>query len=270
MTLVYGFILILTLNATNSFGFLIGGKKAAANQYKSSVFINDSCSASKISSKFFLTAAHCVYDYSHGLIRENYLPLEDFTVKTHYGVSKVLTVKKTHIHYTFVDVVEEKLRQNQTGDTAPFAAFDIAIIEVNENSSEIPAAKIDFNYIKPDTVITIGGYGCVDQKWSKVTEVLYKIMTTKTVPESTLSFDSYSRNLSQAYNHNIYSKGFKMDSKSASLCPGDSGGPAYVNNKIVGINSQYIFVDRSGLSYINLHTRLSEVQDWVLRKLDNW
>jgi S1-C subfamily serine protease len=56
-----------------------------------------------------------------------------------------------------------------------------------------------------------------------------------------------------------------LDSTSASICPGDSGGPVYKesNQSVIGINSQYIFSDKSGVSYLNTHTRLSEVSDWI-------
>lgn len=72
--------------------------------------------------------------------------------------------------------------------------------------------------------------------------------------------------MSKAREFNFFTKGQKFDPSAPSLCPGDSGGPVYnLDGEIVGVNAQYTFKpkDPSGVSYTNLHTKISAVADWL-------
>ena len=83
-----------------------------------------------------------------------------------------------------------------------------------------------------------------------------------------LSQNDYLSRLKNFHFHNIISKGHGFDNRYSSLCPGDSGGPVFResnHNEIVGINAYYSFKrdDRLGISYTNMHARLSPISDWI-------
>lgn len=258
--------LVLLLILSNSYAYLIGGRLAKKSELKSAVYINNNCTATKIGDQFFLTAAHCVYDYQNGLIRDAYFIGSHLTIQTHYGVDKVLTIVKSFPHYSFVSWVEEKLKQKRPTHNAALESYDIALIKVEESTPSIPVADISSDKIKTNKSVFIGGYGCENGKWKRPETPNLKIAVTKTVDQ--VKYDYSGRNLNQAFYYNFYTKGLLLDFKTASLCPGDSGGGVFLNGKVIGVNSQYIFKDRSGISLVNLHTRLDDIQDWILKTLD--
>ncbi|MGC4069426.1 MAG: hypothetical protein QM784_33195 [Polyangiaceae bacterium] len=55
-------------------------------------------------------------------------------------------------------------------------------------------------------------------------------------------------------------QGIAVDPNSASLCPGDSGGPLYRQGHnrqlVVGINALLAYTNEAGISFANWHTRL--------------
>lgn len=253
-------ITLMSLHAS-AHPFLIGGEQAETTQFRSTVHLALGCTASKVASKTFMLAAHCVLN-QYG--ENSYNPGSIIVIKTHYGITATTTVKKVFAHESYATALKNK-ESNSQG----FQSYDIALIAVNEKTPEIPVVAIDYEKIKAGEKVVIGGYGCEKNALDPDGRRLFKIALTKVASSSVISKDYYGRDISRANEFNFYTKGKAMDSESGSICPGDSGGPVYrnSNNSVIGVNSLYIFKDNSAISYVNTHTRVSEVADWIKPKL---
>jgi hypothetical protein len=263
--------LIFTMNSFAAID-LIGGKDAGKDEFRSTVYIKGSCTATKIAKRAFLLAAHCVINFKNAEIKHKYNGTGKIKIETHYGASYKLKVIGAFAHESYVSKFKDKMGSNSSKFVTGLNAFDIAVVTVNEDSPKIPVATIGLEYVKEGQSVTIGGYGCEDKVGSSFNfyKPNYKISTTVVVGSKEISFDYHHRDNSRVMDFNFLTKGLGMDKSTASICPGDSGGPVYrrSDNALIGVNSYYIFKDSSGISLINLHTRISEVSEWVKTFLD--
>jgi trypsin len=263
----------------SSFSFarvpIIGGKNVPDGDAKGvlNIFttdeagdISNSCTASKIGAKFILTAAHCVYGKNVNSIawsNSGSVDLGDENA-TLYG----LYVKKVNIHPSYE--LFKMLGKS-------FGANDIAILEVDTTKGnflnrfqEIPSLKLDFIPVMSGETLQTYGYGCEavndldnpisHKKISDIASLAYSSLNT-----SCSSLDPLiNQNAPAIYKTQIVSSSLASGGKS-SLCEGDSGGPVLRNGKVVGVNSQSIIDQTSQAqeAYLNLHSRLSEVKNWV-------
>ena len=250
---------------------LIGGRLATSEEFKSTVYIGGFCTASKIGPYTFLTAAHCMVSAATptSTVRDTFKKGAQISVATHYGPIASLTVDEAFPHETYTAEMNRRIAAGEATAGGAFKAYDIGLFTVVEATPDIPVAEVDYQRVETDELVTIGGYGCEDSIFSGSGQRKYKIATAKVVAAEEITQDSYGRDIKDVDFFNFYSAGLKRDARAASICPGDSGGPAYRDSSkaVVGVNSQYVFSDTSGVSLVNTHTRTSQVADWLLEHI---
>lgn len=266
---------VILLTSINSYAEinLIGGHDAASNEYTSTVSIPGNCTASKIASMTFLLAAHCVTDLNNAAIKKKFQSGSVFTVRTHYGVSYNVTVERTYAHDSYITGLQKRIALNISRSATGIETYDIAVFTVKEKTPKIPVAQVGLERVMMGEKVVIGGWGCEEKVggvYDYTNKSHYKIAETEVVDHKTITQDYHKLDNSQINKFNFLTKGMLLDDETASLCPGDSGGPAYreSDGAVVGVNSYYVFKDNSGIAFINTHTRVSEVSDWVKKFLD--
>lgn len=256
----------IVVHTESAHAWLIGGKAPQKKEFRSTVFINQACTGSKIGPKLFLTAAHCVIDNQTGNLLRKYEPNEYVQLKTHYNfLSHGNVIARTYMHPGYQKRVKHQIANNLATSSQGLVSFDIALIVVKEETPGIPSANVDFEEVRSGEEVVIGGYGCTDSSIKSREYNGFKVQETKVVGAEVISKDALNRDITKAHDFNFYTEGKKSNSQSASICPGDSGGPVYNQRSmaVIGVNSQYIFIDRSGVSFVNTHTRVSEVKEWM-------
>jgi secreted trypsin-like serine protease len=252
---------------------LIGGDATDAQKIRSIIKFKGGCTGVKVAEKYFLLAAHCLVDSRTAkLKRKLYLKkkkskLQDSTLKL-----QLVTIKKAYPHRSYVKVLKKRIKRKQEASGVALEAFDIGLIKIKEETPNISIAKLSSLSVFEGERVIIGGVGCEENTnlpGIGPSERRYKIHHTDIVdlPEGTS--DIYRRDISKVEKYNFLTKGVMFEGDQASLCRGDSGGPVYREStmEVVGINSQYIFTDRSGVSYLNTHTRVSDVFEWIESKI---
>lgn len=257
----------MLLNSGMSFAMtkLIGGRVANESELKSTVRINNGCTASKIEERTFMLAAHCMTDVKLATVSSEYLPGAPVDISTHYGERITTTIDSSSAHSTYLNLVKKKLASGSRTNGGALSSFDIGVFRVTEDTLTIPVTRVDFDYIAAGEEIVIGGYGCQDSIHTFKDPGTYKISNSKVMSGSLIVSDYYKRDITHTNRYNFYSAGKTLSAEAASLCPGDSGGPVYSkkSKKIIGVNSQYIFGDASGVSLVNTHVRLNELKTWI-------
>lgn len=235
---------------------------------------SSACTATKIAENFIITAAHCFYG-----INVFKMGFSNKSINADFEY-KDLAFKKVIIHPEFAKLSQEEFDQVW----ATFEVPDIALVEIipNDDFKKISIMPFDFEYVAPDKMIEFWGYGCQESindlsSYVPMRKFAYSVVIGQKYLETGYGpYDEFYKGLAaNSYRVNIFTKGRRLDPNLGSLCFGDSGGPLVLNNKIVGINSNYTFNDleaegsRSGVSYVNLHSRVSFVKKWIQNILKN-
>ena len=252
---------------------IVGGKLDTTNgngviQIK--VSDGGACTATKIGKRLLITAAHCFDDS---------VSLTGFSDKTtNQGKEyKALTSEMVHIHPSY-----QALSKTTYEDT--INVIDMAIVRVQENDEfdQIPIRQLDFSLVFPLTRLVFYGYGC-DKSVNDIKGYVPKRKIAETESLNIASLQSKHgimtplyRDLSSViYQNSIVTPGSQYNPTQASVCLGDSGGPIFKNGNLVGINTLYTFNDVtsegnsvSGVSYLNLHARVSAAKEWILGTLN--
>lgn len=246
-TVFFAFLLVLfgfVLSFPHIDTYIFGGKKATKNQFPFLVSLqvkingkyDHNCGASILSDpRFLLTAAHCwllgseVKDYqiAVGLLMKN-----DTGVR--YNVSKFI------IHPYHIPLPINRI------------THDIAVlmlekpIRLDKNTKTI---EINPNFIGENVKATLAGWGSsLDQyeglKYIELTTISNK-KCSKQLPRGLVKDEMVC-----AYS-GIFGKG---------VCLGDSGGPLFLDNKIIGISS---WAKVCALGYPDGFTRVSPYVKWI-------
>jgi hypothetical protein len=261
---------------------LIGGSPATSDQFRSTVGFGGVCTAAKVGPRHFLTAAHCVAVPRPGRldpipdpfppndgIAEKYLPGSPLLIEWGLNVDDPdqaeLTITRTSIHPSWWEcpLCQEPSRN---------AAADIALVEIAEDTAQIPEASVELDRIGVGVPVVKVGWGCevttavppgtpVQLDRFKLDETVTIVPSEVQRHESRISDEQLAR-IDASY---VITAGRDQNPNDASLCMGDSGGPLYLTDnsdpRVVGVNSDYTFrADQpapGGISWTDWHTRTS-------------
>jgi hypothetical protein len=261
---------------------LIGGSPATSDQFRATVGFGNVCTAAKVGSRSFLTAAHCVAVPRPGRldpvpdpfppndgVGEKYLPGSPLLI--HWGLNvddpeqAEFTITQTSIHPSWWEC---PLCQQPSRN----AAADIAVVEVAEDSPEIPEARVELDRVAVGAPVVEVGWGCevttnlppgtsVELDRYKLDDAVTIVATEIQRHEPRIS-DEQRERIDASY---LITAGRDQNGNDASLCLGDSGGPLYLADdadpRVVGVNSDYTFrgdqPEPGGISWTDWHTRTS-------------
>lgn len=250
---------------------LVGGSLAAPYHFRSTVVVgSQGCTGAKVGPRHYLTAAHCVDTEDGDGVSGLYEPGDQIAIRHGLemsGVDEVVyhsTIAQTSIHPSWLEC-----GANACGSTLVLSGehpADIAVVEVVDAFPDIPQARVELGAVAPGTPLVKVGLGCEDglkgpQSWVR----RYKTEYAWALPHADLQhagshvhtpFDAES--IGASY---LITAGHGQGAEFASLCPGDSGGPLYLNDngdpRVVGVNAYYSFNDGGNISWTDWHTRTS-------------
>ena len=228
---------------------LIGGRLATEAEYPSTIYINGTCTATKVGSHHFLTASHCV------LLFNGFEPQLDMKQQFQPGGEIQITDDNRGLHPRPVTVTNTSVVSPHYYETGPVSPPfpDAAVVRILEDTPEISIAVVDTETVLVGDQVVKTGYGC-DGASNVAKFKLQEVTVPTTSPPDHSWLQSFVR-----------TERLEATPGGAALCPGDSGGPLYRQSSselvVVGINAL-------GGGDSDHHTRLDSgslyaVHDWV-------
>jgi Trypsin len=226
---------------------LIGGTVAVEGQYPASIQIHfgvfadgttlTKCTGAPISKRHILLAAHCVFKEIDGIQQ-----VLGTRLSYAYGVNAEHRMTAPIKALYWPTEARQYLRHNHVWGTGDFeSAHDVAIIELKRSlPSQIAIGTMSSQTVALDMPIAYGGYGCEASP-------LIPAEPSATENASSLARLKYAHGTVTSVSQWV-AQGPTYDGLAKqSICPGDSGGPVYVNvaesttssgvTEFLGINS---------------------------------
>ena len=273
---------------------LTGGVAATASDFPSTVLIGSNCTAAKIAPNKILTAAHCAWNRTRQTLNRLYASQRlwissaprPFTSDGKWKVSSdpregLVTVRISGIYVDPAYVAATR----RGGGPIDFLSngYDLAVVVVADEDAaklaSIPISPVDFSPVEPSAPVAIMGYGCDDGLGKASTEPSHlKYARVHAIPRGEAINDQTQFNKvdsARIEKRYFFTPGLSKDRNAASLCPGDSGGPAYRLNiagrptGVIGVNAYYDFPkgEEARIAYSNWHTRFNDT--WLRNALDD-
>ncbi|XP_030752615.1 brachyurin-like [Sitophilus oryzae] len=223
---------------------IVGGSEVTANSlpHQAALFIDETyfCGGSIISTRYILTAAHCVYNSK--------------TVEIILGAHKWKTNEKTQkIFYSTTMIIHEKYNGNylEGNDialvkTPSFITFTWAI----QSISLCDSGSGDYS----GTTAIVAGWG-----YTSSNNILSSVLRKAYVTMDKVSFcQQYFENVTDS---DLCSRGNDTLTGAVGACYGDSGGPLTRNNIQIGIVSYGAKQCEAG--YPTVYTSVTYHRDWI-------
>ena len=243
-------------------------------------FIDGNCTVTRVGPKHLLTAAHCVYDATRDV--QTLLPDRDITVDFSRPWSK--RREDTRIARTWVApewarvCMKEKKCTGSVGSVTDAALPDVALVELTkELPSSIATYPIARDRAEPGKELWVLGAGCevgamtAGERKHRLKGAPLRVLEGPLQEKVGTTYSAYSATDWAKYHEVVFpTAGLHHPmTAGASLCPGDSGGPAITHvrqgkserYKVYGVNASYSFAGADQISAVNFHTRLQPLVD---------
>lgn len=269
MTFILTFLALISLSFANPKlinGIPVGEKFQGVGTF------NVGCTITKVGPRQFISAAHCV---------GKNLPSLTLNFKNFKGTVKVTSA---HIHPSWIkDCSNFHCTGHEVGSSRMTPGrSDVVFINVKEETPAIPIIAVHFDPLQIDTSVAMVGAGCTRSVEPGGPGKMRYFVTKLVSPfELTHEHSLYKNIFEVTGQSNWITPGYGLNRISASLCPGDSGGPllSEINGewKIVGIAADYTFdgpYQDGAPTITNLHTRLDDqsfnsIGQWIRDAWEN-
>lgn len=261
---------------------LTGGAVANAGDFPATIDIFGNCTASKVAANKILTAAHCVFDAKTRSFNATYAGQRIWVTSSPTPDGKAASnpaVGFVEAKVTGIYIDPDYLREPGGWPNAYYDTHDVAVIVLAAEGAaaiaSIPVTPVSFDPVPVDVPVAIMGYGCENGYGNEsLPSARLKVERTRTMPRDQAvnsKIETWGTGIADAARIDakyFFTPGRALNGGEASICPGDSGGPAYLLDTsgrptaVVGVNAYYTFLpNNNGDSLSNMHTRFNGT--WV-------
>ncbi|WP_186343129.1 trypsin-like serine protease [Allochromatium palmeri] len=237
------------------------------------------CSATKIDSNTFLTAAHCVVDVARGKLSSPFQPggtlLISARPESRPSDTQALVVANTELPPAFAaglqrlydyqqSRIEEyraryngedlarRIRRVQADSRITDRFPDAALVRVVTPTPAIPQLPVSLAPLPAGADVILVGYGC-----ERVSD--WRRSDRRDRPARRLWGRSQ---VIRVDGVNFYTFGSERRAGSATLCPGDSGGPVLLDGRVVGVHGTVWGLSHRDTARSNMSVNLHGLIDW--------